>query len=128
MPRAGMLIGYMEKDDHAFFVHSSLYSFGLGDMGQVAIDYPRLVRLYAATSVSLLAKEVKSSSSHLATHVLKPGQFFKWQGSYGALSCWEQDIPRLKAYIENQRAHHDQMEIEPIWETVEDSEDHLGGE
>lgn len=89
-------------------------------IGGIADHVHLLVRLHAATSVSLLAKEVKGSSSHLVTHVLKPGQFFKWQGSYGAVSCREQDIPRLKAYVENQRVHHNQLNIEPIWETVED--------
>jgi hypothetical protein len=38
-----------------------------------------------------MIKQVKENSSHLVTHQLKLGEFFKWQGSYGAFT-WKLGI------------------------------------
>ncbi len=82
-----------------------------------------LVRLHATVPVASLVKEVKGSSSHLVTHVIRPAEFFKWQGSYGALTLAENDIPRLNMYIRNQKQHHAGTNILGIWEQVEEIDD-----
>lgn len=46
-------------------------------IGGVADHVHLLVRLHPAVAVSILVKQVKGSSSHLVTHVLQPGKFFK---------------------------------------------------
>lgn len=65
-----------------------------------------LVRLRTTIAVAILLKEVKGSSSHLMTHEIKPSEFFKWQGAYGVFSLRSDDVPIVKEYIMNQRAHH----------------------
>lgn len=45
-----------------------------------------LIQLPFTTSVADLMHQVKGGSSYLVTHELRPGEFFKWQGSYGAVS------------------------------------------
>jgi REP element-mobilizing transposase RayT len=75
-----------------------------------------LARLHAAVSTAELAKQVKGASSHLVTHVVDPDQGFKWQGSYGAFSVSETDVPRVRRYIENQKAHHASGTTVPEWE------------
>ncbi len=74
------------------------------------------VRFPATISVADFIKGVRGSSSHLVTHQVNPGDFFKWQGSYAAFSVSESDIPRIKAYIEHQKEHHTNNEID---ETLE---------
>ncbi len=32
-------------------------------------------------------------TSHLVTYEIKPGEFFKWQGAYGAFTIYESDVP-----------------------------------
>ena len=54
-------------------------------LGGVADHVHLLVRIPASVSISELLKQVKGSSSHLATHRLRPGEFFKWQGAHGSL-------------------------------------------
>ncbi|MEW6716289.1 MAG: IS200/IS605 family transposase [Chloroflexota bacterium] len=75
-----------------------------------------LVRLHAPISVSELVKGVKGSSSHLVTHEIAPGQFFKWQGSYSAFSVGREALPRLEAYIANRKRHHIASDLLPDWE------------
>ena len=70
-----------------------------------------LVRLYTTIAVSRLLKEVKGSSSHLMTHEVKPGEFFKWQGAYGAFTVSKRDVSRVTAYIEGQKDHHEREEL-----------------
>ena len=45
-----------------------------------------LVRYPPTVTIAALIKQIKGSSSHFITHELRPNQFFKWQGAYGAFS------------------------------------------
>ncbi len=75
-----------------------------------------LARLHTTLSVAILAKAVKDSSSHLVTHEIAPGQFFKWQGAYGAFTLRKSEVPVVQAYIERQKEHH---AVDDLWEEWE---------
>ncbi len=75
-----------------------------------------LVRLHPTISVAELVKNIKGTSSHLATHQVAPSEFFKWQGSYGAFSASEAELPGLCSYIENQKEHHTSGDLNQDWE------------
>ncbi|HVN55714.1 MAG TPA: IS200/IS605 family transposase [Anaerolineaceae bacterium] len=51
------------------------------EIGGIPDHVHLLVQLNPAVAISNLLKEVKGASSHLATHVLRPTEFFKWQGA-----------------------------------------------
>ncbi|MEO1373162.1 MAG: IS200/IS605 family transposase [Cyanobacteria bacterium J06635_10] len=67
-------------------------------------------------TISELIGKVKGSSSHLITHEVKPNNFFKWQGGYGAFTVSRNGIERVKHYIENQAIHHRQETLISEWE------------
>jgi len=75
-----------------------------------------LVELATSVSVATLVKEVKGSSSHLVTHEIKPGEFFKWQGAYSAFTIAKSDVDRVKTYVERQKAHHAEGRLRGEWE------------
>ncbi len=75
-----------------------------------------LVRLHPTVAIATLVKEVKGTSSHLMTHEITPGEFFKWQGGYGAFTIRKEDVPRLKTYIENQELRHAEGSLQAYWE------------
>ena len=75
-----------------------------------------LTGLPPSLSVSNFIKNIKGSSSHLVTHDIKPGEFFKWQGSYGAFSVSHDAIDQVASYIRNQAIHHQQKSTIPTWE------------
>lgn len=75
-----------------------------------------LVRLHPTMPVATLAKELKGSSSHLVTHEIKPGSFFKWQGSYSAFTLRPDNVPVVRGYISSQKEHHRQGELLTEWE------------
>ena len=75
-----------------------------------------LTGLPPTLSVSNLIKNIKGSSSHLVTHDIKPGEFFKWQGSYGAFTVSYDGIDKVASYIRNQAIHHQQKSTIPTWE------------
>lgn len=79
-----------------------------------------LVRLHSTVAVATLAKGMKGSSSHLATHALS--QEFKWQGGYGALTVSLSHVRRVCGYIERQREHHAQGKIWPELEQIMEDE------
>jgi putative transposase len=75
-----------------------------------------LVRLHTTVTVADLLKETKGASSHLMTHKVRPGEFFKWQGAYGAFTVSQSIVPTVKAYIERQKAHHAENNLREEWE------------
>jgi REP-associated tyrosine transposase len=78
-----------------------------------------LVRLNPAVSVADVVKGVKGSSSHLATHMIEPAEFFKWQGGYGAFTLARADVPAVVAYIERQKEHHAVGNLQEEWEQTQ---------
>lgn len=67
-------------------------------------------------SVSELIGKAKGSLSHLITYEIKPKQFFKWQGGYGAFTVSRQNIDQVADYIRNQATHHRQKSLISDWE------------
>lgn len=81
-----------------------------------------LVRVHPTIAVAELMREVKGASSHLMTHVLDPGGFFKWQGAYGAFSVSPGKVSDVAQYVENQKAHHREGRVVAEWERWEAGE------
>ena len=80
-----------------------------------------LVGLPATISLAEFVRQVKGASSHLATHEARPaGEFFKWQGAYGAVSVSPDALPAVSAYIAHQREHHSANTLHPEWEHLPD--------
>ncbi len=92
-------------------------------IGGVVDHVHLLVKLNPSVAVAALVKEVKGSSSHLVTHEIRPGDFFKWQGAYRAFTIRKSEVENLKAYIKNQKLHHTEgklgLEQELLPEDVE---------
>ena len=78
-----------------------------------------LLRLPSNIAVATLVGEVKGASSHLMTHTVKPGVFFKWQGAYGAFTLDKGGVPRVADYIKHQKSHHAEQRLIADWETWE---------
>lgn len=68
--------------------------------------------------ISDLVKRIKGSSSHFMNDEIVGPEGFKWQGTYGAFSVSERHVPAAKAYIMNQKAHHERNDINDDWERV----------
>ena len=69
-------------------------------------------------SISEVMKRLKGASSH-AVRATNPG--FTWQSEYGALSFGDQALPKVCAYVLNQREHHEKGSILARLERVEPS-------
>ncbi len=82
-----------------------------------------LVRLHPTVAVSTLVKEVKGASSHLMTHQIAPGEYFKWQGGYGAFTLRCDQVPMVREYIANQKAHHRGQTLRAEWEKSETNDE-----
>jgi putative transposase len=75
-----------------------------------------LVKLNPAVAVADLIREIKGSSSHLVTHEIQPGEFFKWQGAYRAFSVRKLEVDTIGRYIQNQKEHHRTQALNIEWE------------
>jgi REP element-mobilizing transposase RayT len=80
-------------------------------------DHVHLLTGFPSTlAVADLIKQIKGSSSHLISHEIKPGEFFKWQGSYAAFTVSNDHLDKVADYIRNQAIHHHQKSIISTWE------------
>ena len=88
-------------------------------IGLVADHAHLLARIPPSLAVSVPAREVKGSSSHLVNHVLAPAGTFRWQGAYRAFTVSGDQVPAVKAYVENQEQHHRGGDLKAEWESRE---------
>jgi putative transposase len=54
----------------------------------------------------------------MVNQALRPGTFFKWQGSYGAFTVSRSHIPMIRSYVLNQERHHRENRLSPVLERV----------
>ncbi len=57
-------------------------------------------------SVSEAVKQLKGSSAHFVNHQPELDSRLYWQDGYGVLTFARRDLPRVVAYVQNQRRHH----------------------
>lgn len=65
-----------------------------------------LVQFVSTVTIAQLVGELKGASSHLVTHMVQPGAFFKWQRGCGAFTLSKRSVPQVQAYVRNQKQHH----------------------
>jgi len=75
-------------------------------IGGVADHVHLLLQLHPTARISEVVQHAKGASAHLVTQVLKPGEFFKWQGYYGAFTVSKRQAPHVRDYILRQEEHH----------------------
>lgn len=96
-------------------------------LGGVEDHVHLLVMLPSTLTVATLVGQVKGASAHLANHTepAQSAELFKWQGTYGAFSLGQQQVPHVVEYIRRQREHHALGTLRSEWEEVsrEDGED-----
>lgn len=68
--------------------------------------------------VHLLVQKVKGASSGFARNVLRQGEVFSWQHSYGVFSVGQGGVPKVVTYIANQKTHHADSELWDNWEQI----------
>jgi putative transposase len=65
-----------------------------------------LTRFPTTVTIADIVKHAKGASSNLVTHEVDPGNFFKWQGYYGAFTIAKNQMPRVRHYVLHQEEHH----------------------
>jgi putative transposase len=95
---------------------SALAVGGVEDHVHLLVSFP------ATVAVSTILKELKGASSHAAQSA-GPDRFFKWQGSYGAVSVSPSGLRHVIEYIENQEAHHRRGKLDGDLEAVTELDD-----
>ena len=76
-----------------------------------------LLSLPSTVTIANVVKKMKGTSSRFVNDQLQPDIGFKWQGYYGAFSVSRWDLPKIIAYIENQKEHHASGDL---WDDIED--------
>lgn len=110
---------FSTKDRHPFLagetlpgLHAYLATVARGmdcecyRVGGTADHVHLAIRLSRTLTVAKLIEELKTSSSRWVKTQSPSLSKFSWQRGYGAFSVSPSDLETLRAYIENQKAHH----------------------
>ena len=107
----------IERDLHRFLRSlceelgcSPLAVGGMADHVHVLLSYP------ATMTVAEIVERLKGGSSRFVNHDLRPGEFFKWQGHYGAFTVSAHETNKVCRYIDNQKQHHASS---TLWQSAE---------
>ncbi len=78
------------------------------------------LRVLLSNTITLadFVKHVKGGSFSFVSDKLRPGEWFKWQGSYGAFSVSRPQIDEVVRYVAHQRQHH--AEGGTLWPDAEE--------
>jgi putative transposase len=79
-----------------------------------------LTRFPTTVTIAQIVKHAKGASSNLMTQEVDRGNFFKWQGYYGAFTIAKNQVPRVRHYILNQEEHHRTGRLSAELERVSD--------
>ncbi|MEJ7611146.1 MAG: IS200/IS605 family transposase [Ferruginibacter sp.] len=77
-----------------------------------------LFRLNPQKALADVIKQIKGSSSYFVNHNDLTFEKFSWQTGYYAFSVSESVIPRVTAYIQNQKQHHSKISFDHESETI----------
>ena len=89
-------------------------------IGGVADHVHLLTSFLPKLTISYLVGQAKGSSSHLIAHEIKHNDFFKWQGGYGVFTVSKSNLDRVAEYIKNQVIHHQNKQLIPDWEILDE--------
>ncbi len=80
--------------------------------GGVADHVHLLVSLARTISIAELVRSLKSSSSRWLHDTRPDLRDFSWQSGYAAFGVSESSVESVKAYIANQKAHHEKTSFQ----------------
>jgi putative transposase len=97
-------------DQLGVFVHALN---GTADHMHLACEWP------PSLAISDLVNDLKGASSHFVSHVLDSTEPFYWQEGYGALTFARPALPRIVAYVVNQKEHHRRRDLSAKMERID---------
>lgn len=71
-----------------------------------------LLDLHPSISLSEMMRQIKQTSSQWMGSDIRFSKFAGWGKEYFAFSCSQKEAPHVKAYIANQRTHHNEISFE----------------
>ncbi len=77
-----------------------------------------LIKTGARLDLSRLMKRVKGTTSALMNDITDHEERFRWQDGYFAASVTPSHLPKIRAYIQNQKQHHREQTTQPFWEST----------
>lgn len=75
-------------------------------IGGIADHVHVLTRFPTTVTIADIVKHAKGASSNLMTQTIARGEFFKWQGYYGAFTLAKKHAPHVRDYVLRQEEHH----------------------
>src|SRR5579862_644558 len=66
--------------------------------------------------LSRLMKQIKGLSSAMVNEMHGTRHAFRWQDGYYAATVTPSHLPKIRAYVENQKEHHQNNTTSPAWE------------
>jgi REP element-mobilizing transposase RayT len=107
----------LESDLHAYIRHKCEEMRVLVHALNSMPDHVHLAcTLPTKLALADFLEAIKGSSAHFINHLPHAEARLYWQTGYGALTFSKRDLPRIVAYIDNQKLHHRDNKLSPPME------------
>ena len=81
-----------------------------------------VLRVDPTVTVSDTVGKLKGSASRFCNKALGLASKFQWQAGYAALTFGKRDLPKVVAYVRNQKAHHREAKLDDAFEVLADEQ------
>ncbi|MBN1668158.1 MAG: IS200/IS605 family transposase [Anaerolineales bacterium] len=88
--------------------------------GNVADHVHIVLSIPPKLAVADCVRHLKGASAFAINHLPGSEGQFKWQEGYGALSLGERSLETVMAYAANQKEHHRQQTLHPVFEQIDE--------
>lgn len=82
-----------------------------------------LIQSGSQSGLSLLMKNIKGNTSALLNDMTVHAEAFRWQEGYFAVTVTPYHLPRVQAYVQNQKQHHAEGTTYAYWEETGEATD-----
>ncbi len=105
--RREFIVDAIRSDLHAYMsAISRREGADVHEVGGIEDHVHMLVHLPRTLTLASLAEKIKSGSSKWIKTKGTEFQLFAWQNGYGVFSVSQSQVPCVRRYIQEQRAHH----------------------
>jgi putative transposase len=111
----------IQDDLYAYIAHKcKAYEYELYAVNGMEDHIHVVLRIDPTVPVAEAVGKLKGSASRFCNQSLDVLTTFQWQTGYAALTFGKRDLPKLVAYVQNQKVHHREAEPDNPLEALPD--------
>jgi REP element-mobilizing transposase RayT len=109
----------IQEDLYTYIAHKcQAYGYELYAVNGMEDHVHVVLRVDPSVTIADVAGKLKGSASRFCNKALGFASKFQWQAGYAALTFSKRDLPKVVAYVQNQKARHREARLDNALEAL----------